>query len=372
MFKYIIKFVILFIFSINSFGQIGDPTPNFHSEAFRKPERPGSKWDFSKKPYKKIINSENSKCIDEFDSIGRHTKRSVFWNHVTEMNITKYKGDLVVERTHKQIYNLDKNGKKINQDYILTYKLNINDKGKIIDGKTFKLTKDSIYKIDGYQYYDKKNRLIKSTDSTGHKYIANFYYSGKNLIRKEEIDQIDAKTKTIAERTYKYNKDNQIVFCELIRSVFRNAILTEKSSGTVEQEFKNNQLVKKVLKNNSETIERNYTYDNNRNLIIFIETEKNNYDGLITSQMKETKKYENNLLVYSEVQEGLGKQEGNFSFTYYFHSDKESLEKTETTYNKENEQVKYFYNEHNHLIKTITTYSDEPSQYEVVYEIEYY
>ncbi|MNG12756.1 hypothetical protein D3C84_963900 [compost metagenome] len=88
--------------------------------------------------------------------------------------------------------------------------------------------------------------------------------------------------------------------------------------------------------------------------------------------MKRTKKYENNLLVYSEVQEGLGKQEGNFSFTYYFHSDKESLEKTETTYDKGNAQVKYVYNEYNHLIKTITTYSDEPSRHEVVYEIEYY
>ncbi|REG91128.1 hypothetical protein [Flavobacterium aquicola] len=368
-----IIYISFLLYSILTFGQIGDPTPNFDSETFTKPEPPGGKWDFSKKPYKKIINSENSKCIDEFDSIGRHTKRSVFWNHVTEMDIIKYKGDQVVERTHKQIYNFDKNGKKINLDYILTYKLNINDKGKIIDGKTFKLTKDSIYKIVGYQYYDKKNRLTKSIDSTGHKYISNFYYSGKNLIRNEEINQIDAKTKAIVDRTYKYNKDNQIVLFESIRSIFKNNILTEKkSSQTVQQEFKNNQLVKKVLKSNSETIERNYTYDNNRNLTIFIETKKNNYDGLIRSQMKETKKYENNLLVYSEVQEGLGKQEGNFSFTYYFHSDKELLEKTETTYDKGNEQVKYFYNGHNHLIKTITTYSDEPSRYEVLYEIEYY
>ncbi len=110
-------------------------------------------------------------------------------------------------------------------------------------------------------------------------------------------------------------------------------------------------MVKKVLKDDSETIERNYTYDNNKNLITFIEIKKNNSDGMITSQMKRTKKYENNLLVYSEVQEGLSTQQGKFSFTYYFHSDNESLAKTETTDNKGNLQREYIYNEHNHLIK---------------------
>lgn len=362
------------LFNSISFGQIGDPTPNFDIElAYEKPVMPGDKWDFSKKPYKKIINFENSKCIDEFDFIGRHTKRSVFWNDFTIIDITKYNGDMVVERTKKRIYNLDKNGNKIGPDEIITTKLNLNDRGKIIDGKTFKLTKDSIYKIIGYQYYDKKNRLLKSTDSTGQKYIANFYYSGKNLIKNEEINQIDTKTKTITERTYKYDKDNQITFSESFRSIFKNNILTEKKSyRTVQQEFKNKQVVRKVLKNNSETIERNYTYDQNKNLIAFIETKKNNEDGLITSQMKRTKKYENNLLVYSEVQEGLGTQQSEFSFTYYFHSDKESLAKTETTYDKGNLQVEYLYNEYSHLIKTITTYSTRPSRNEVVYEIEYY
>lgn len=361
-------------FSVLSFGQIKDPTPNFDIElAYEKPVTPGDKWDFSKKPYKKIISFENSKCIDEFDSIGRHTKRSVFWNDFTTIDITKYKGDMAVERTQKQIYNFDENGNKKRPDEITKTKLNLNDKGKIIDGKTFKLTKDSIYKIIGHQYYDNKNRLIKSTDSTGHKYIANFYHSGKNLIRNEEIRQIDAKTKTVIDRTYKYNKDNQIVFFESIKSIFKNNTLTEKKSyRTVEQEFKNNQVVKKVLKDDAETIERNYTYDNNRNLIIFIETKKNNYDGLITSQMKRTKKYENNLLVYSEVQEGLSTQQGKFSFTYYFHSDNESLAKTATTDNKGNLQREYLYNEHNHLIKTITTFSNKPSRNEVIYEIEYY
>ncbi|MBF4472726.1 MULTISPECIES: hypothetical protein [Flavobacterium] len=358
------------LFTILTFGQIKDPTPNFDIEW--PSASPGDKWDFSKKPYKKIINSEHSKCIDEFDSIGRHTKRSVFWNEYTIIEIKRYKGDMIVEHTLKQISNFDQNGNKIRPDEITTTKLNLNDKGKIIDGKTFKLTKDSIYKIIGYQYYDNKNRLIKCTDSTGLKYISNFYYSGKNLIRKEEINQIDAKTKTFMDRIYKY-KDNQIVFYESIRSIFKNNILTEKTNNsTVEQEFKNNLIVKKVIKNKSETIERNYTYDNDKNLITFIETKKNNYDGLITSQMKRTKKYENNLLVYSEMQEGLSTEQSNFSFTYYFHSDNESLTKTETTNNKNNFQCEYLYNEYNHLVKTITTYSNEPSQNEVVYEIEYY
>ncbi len=221
-------YIAFLLFSILSFGQIGDPTPNFDIElAYEKPVTPGDKWDFSKKPYKKIISFENSKCIDEFDSIGRHTKRSVFWNDFTTIDITKYKADMIVERTKKRIYNFDKNGNKKRPDEITTTKLNLNDKGQIIDGKTFELTKDSIYKVISYQNYDKKNRLIKATDSTGLN-GSNYYYSGKNLIRKEEIHQIDAKTKTVIDRTYKYNKNNQIVFFESIKSIFKNNVLTEK------------------------------------------------------------------------------------------------------------------------------------------------
>lgn len=365
-----VLYIIFLLFSILSFGQIGDPTPNFDIEWPSAP--PGDKWDFSKKPYKKITKIEGNKMVDKFDSIGRHTSRTVFWNHVTESTHKKYNGNMIVEFTRKKVYNTDENGIKKNLDEITINKLNLNDKGKIIDGKIFKLTKDSIYKVISYQYYDKKNRLVKSKDST-ESFVDNFYYSGKNLIQKEEIRQIDAKTKTVIERIYKYNKENQIVFFESIKSIFKNNILTEKKSyRTVEQEFKNNLVVKKVLKDNSETIERNYTYDNNKNLITFIETKKNNYDGLITSQMKQTKKYENNILVYSEVQEGLSTQQSKFSFTYYFHSDNESLAKTETTDNKGNLQVEYFYNEHNHLIQTITTIPNNSYRNEVVYEIEYY
>ena len=368
-----ILYISFLFFSILSCGQIKDPTPNFNIElGYEKSVTPGDNWDFSKKPYKKIISFENSKCIDEFDSIGRHTKRSVFWNDFTTIDITKFKGDVVIERTQKRIYNLDQNGNKKRPDEITTTILNLNDKEKTTNGKTLKLTNEGVYKTAGYQYYDSKNRLVKHKDSL-ETYIDNFYYSGKKLIRKEEIRQIDTKTKTVIDRIYKYNKDNQIVFFESIKSLFKNNILTErKSYRTVEQEFKNKLVTKKVLKDDSETIERNYTYDNNRNLIIFIETKKNNYDGLITSQMKRTKKYENNLLVYSEVQEGLGTNQEKFSFTYYFHSDNDSLVKTETTDNKGNLQCEYLYNEYNHLMKTITTIPNSSYRNEVVYEIEYY
>lgn len=90
------------------------------------------------------------------------------------------------------------------------------------------------------------------------------------------------------------------------------------------------------------------------------------------SQTKRTKKYENNLLKYSEVQEVLSTQQGKFSFTYYFHSENDSLAKTETTDEKGNLQTEYIYNEYDHLIKTITTYSGKSKQREVVYEIDYY
>lgn len=360
------------IFSILSFGQINDPTPNFDIEwAYQKPVTAGDEWDFSKKPFKKI--TENGKVIDKFDSIGRHIERIVIWNHVTNSTITKYKGNQIVEHISKQIYNIDETGKKMGVDRILTEKLNIDSKGKIIDGTSYKSENDSISIIIGHSYYDKKNRLIKTTNSTGEN-VTNFYYARDNLIRKEEIRQIDTKTKNVTDRTYKYNKDDQIVFYEYVRSTFENNTLKEKKIiQTVKQEYKNKLLVKKVLTDNSETIERTYTYDNNKNLITFIETKKNNSDGLITSQMKRTKKYENNLLIYSEVQEGLSTQQGKFSFTYNFYSDDESLVRQASTDNKGNLEVEYLYNEYGHLVKRIVTFSDTPSsKSETVYEIEYY
>ncbi|MHC0442609.1 hypothetical protein [Flavobacterium sp. 3-210] len=366
--KKIIYIAFLF-FSILSFGQIGDPTPYLDHEY--PPPPPGYQWDFSIKPYKKITTFEGNKMVDEFDSIGRPISRSVFWNHVTESTFTKYKGDMIVEFTRKQIYNLDETGKKINDDVIITTKLNLDDKGKIIDGKTVSLSKDGSFKTTGYQYYDNKNRLVTTKDYTG-AYVSNFYYSGKNLIRKEELHQINANTKTIVERIYKYNKDNQIVFSESIRSIFKDNILTEKKSfGTIEQEYKNKLVVKKVLKGNSEAVERNYTYDNNKNVITFIERKKNN-EGMVTSQTKRTKKYENNILVYSDLQEGLSTQKDGFSFTYYFHSDNDSLAKTETSDDRGSLKTEYFYNEYNHLIKTLTSYSDKSSPSKVLYEIEYF
>ncbi|WP_035652300.1 hypothetical protein [Flavobacterium sp. ASV13] len=366
--KKIIYIAFLF-FSILSFGQIGDPTPNFDIEW--PPAPPGDKWDFSIKPYKKITTFEGNKMVDEFDSIGKPISRSVFWNHVTESTLTKYKGDQIVEFTRKQIYNLDETGKKINDDVIITTTLNLDDKGKIIDGKTVSLSKDGSFKTIGYRYYDNKNRLVTTKDYTGN-YVDNFYYSGKNLIRKEELHQISPNTKVTIERIYKYNKDNQLVYSESSRSIFKDNILTEKKSfGIVEQEYKNKLLVKKVLKGNSETVERNYTYDNNKNVITFIEIKKNN-EGMVTSQTKRTKKYENNILVYSDLQEGLSAQKDGFSFTYYFHSDNDSLAKTETSDDRGNLKTEYFYNEYNHLIKTLTSFSNKSSQSKILYEIEYF
>jgi len=367
--KKIIYITFLF-FSILSFGQIGDPTPILDLEW--PPPPPGDQWDFSIKPYKKITKFEGNKTVDEFDSIGRPISRSVYWNHATISTITKYKGDMIVELTQKQIYNLDETGKKPNADIITTTKLNLNDKGKIIDGETFRLSNDGSLKISGYQYYDNKNRLVLMKDITG-AYVTNFYYSGKNLIRKEEISQINPSRKVIVERIYKYNKDNQIVFSESVRSIFKDNVLTEKkSSGTVEQEYKNKLVVKKVIKYISKTIERTYAYDDNKNVITFIEIEKNNDDGMITSQTKRTKKYENNILVYSDLQEGLSTQKDGFSFTYYFHSDNDSLAKTETSDDRGNLKTEYTYNKYNHLIQTLTSFSNKSRPSKVVYEIEYF
>lgn len=368
-------YILFLLFNALSFGQIHDPAETFDIErSYQNTEKPGDKWDFSKKPFKQITKrGGGNPTIDKFDSIGRHIERNVLWNSFTVSTITKYKGDIMVEFTRKTIYDFDENENKIRPDEISTTKLNLDNKGNIIDGASYKLDKDSTFVVNGLRYYDKKNRLIKTTNSTGEN-VTNFYYARDNLIRKEEIRQIDTKTKNVTDRTYKYNKDDQIVFYEYVRSTFENNTLKEKKIiQTVKQEYKNKLLVKKVLTDNSETIERTYTYDNNKNLITFIETKKNNSDGLITSQMKRTKKYENNLLIYSEVQEGLSTQQGKFSFTYNFYSDDESLVRQASTDNKGNLEVEYLYNEYGHLIKTITTFSDTPnSKSEVIYEIEYY
>lgn len=365
-------YISVLFFSVLSFGQIENPTPDLDTErSYQNTENPWDKWDFYKKPFKKITT--NSRTIDKFDSIGRHIERIVIWNDVTNNTIKKYKGNQIVERISKKTYNIDETGKKKGIDRVLTEKLIIDNKGKIIVGTSYKSENDSISIITGHRYYDKKNRLIKTTNFTGEN-TTNFYYSGDNLTRKKEIRQINAKTKTVTDRTYKYNKNDQIVFSESVRSIFENNTLKEKKViQTVNLEYKDKLLIKKVLKDNSETVESNYTYNNNKNLITFIETKKNNSDDMITSQIKRTRKYENNLLVYSEVQEGLSTQQGKFSFTYYFHSDDESLVRQATTDNKGNLEVEYLYNEYGHLIKTITTFSDTPiSKSETVYEIEYY
>lgn len=355
-------------------GQINDPTPNFDLEnSFQNTENPGDRWFFSKKPFKQITKrGDGNPTVDKFDSIGRHIERTVYWNDFTISTITKYKGDKIVEFTRKKTYKHTQSGNTKLPDEITSTKLTLDSKGNILKGISYKLEKDSTFTITGYQYYDKKNRLVSTTDVTG-AYVNHFYYSGENLVRNEQISQADTKTKVVIERIYKYNKDNQIVFSESTKSIFENNVLKEKKSYKwVELEYKNRLLIKKVLKDNNETIERSYAYDKDKNLITFIEIKKNNSDGMVTSQTKRTKKYENNLLKYSEIQEGLSRQQGNFSFTYYFHSENDSLAKTETTDEKGNLQTEYIYNEYDHLIKTITTYSGKSKQREVVYEIEYY
>lgn len=354
-----------------SFGQIGDPTPNLDIEkAFQNNDNIRDKWDFSKHPYKTI--TQDNRVIDRFDSIGRHTERTVLWNDFTIGAITKYLGDQIVESTRTKTYKRDANGQKKGADEIIITRLTLNESGRILGGKTLTLTKDSVYKVTSHQYYDKQNRLRKVTDSTGLN-VRNFYYSGKNLTRIEEI-QNGAHTKTVIDKTYKYNRHNQIVWHEGVITRWENNTLKEKRVfQTVQMEYEKALLVRKVLTDRNETTERKYAYDPDQHLITFIEVKKNKSDGMITSQVKRTRKYENNLLVYSEVQDGLSPQQGKFSFTYYFHSADASLAKIATTDRSGNLEVRYVYNDYGHLIQTLTVFSDTPgSQTATVYDIEYW
>lgn len=364
-------YALLAIYPFASFGQIGNPTPNLDLEpAFQTTGESFDKWDFSKHPYKTI--TMDHRVVDRFDSIGRHIERKVDWKEYTDGTTTKYKGDQVVEFTRARIYARNENGQKKGADEILDTRLTVDEKGRILGGKTLKLTKDGVYTAVSYQYYDNQNRLTKSADSAG-TYAQNFYYSGKKLTRIEET-HVTGETTTVNEKKYKYNKDNQIVLFEWVRNTWEGDKVKEhRVVQTVKMDYRKKLLVKKILVNRDETIERNYAYDNDRNLITFIETTKNNSDGLVTGQVKRTWKYEIKLLVYSEIQEGLSKQQGKFSFTYYFHSDDKSLSRAAVTDNSGNVEVRYVYNDYGHLIQTITTLSDTPSsQTTTVYDIEYY
>jgi hypothetical protein len=291
-------------------GQIGDPTPNLDLEkSFQNTVNPGDKWDFSKKPIKQITKRDGGNpTVDKFDSIGRHLERIVYWNNFTISNIIKYKGEQMVEMTNKKNYKTPQNGETKLPDEITSTRLKLDSKGRILGGETYKLEKDSTFTVTATQEYDKKNRLVLNQNTSG-TYTNYFYYSGANLVRNEQTNQVDEKTKTVIERLYKYNKDNQIVSAEFFKSIFVNNALKEKKSyKQVALEYKNKLLVKKVLTDTEETIERSYAYDQNNNLITFIEIKKNNADGMVTSQTKRTKKYENNIVKYADVQEGLSTQ----------------------------------------------------------------
>lgn len=376
--KNIFIFIILFFISKNSICQINDPMPNFDSETFFNSEKPSEKWNFSLKPYKKIttIKKGSIATIIEFDTLGRTVLISHDFDDFTSNYSTTYKNNDIIEKVNSKKYKLDENGKIRGTNQATIQKIIFNDLGEVERGITSQLQKDGTYKNLDYLYYDKKNRLIKIMDTLGIN-STNYYYSKNNLIKQEVIYQQDINNKTITERIYKYNNDNQIYFSESSRNKYVNNKLTEKKVYyTINQIFKNKLLIKKILKDDSIIDERIYAYDDSKNLISFLKTKKNNNDGLITFQEKYTYKYENNILIYSDYKNGIGTDDSTFSFTYKFYTDDKSLYKAETTYDNNNRKGnlrdEYFYNEYGHLIKIITTDFNKSSQNEINYEIEYY
>lgn len=366
------------LFNILSFGQIKDPAPNFDAESLYKPKLSSEKWNFSHKAYKKITTIKDNKIslVEEFDSLGRSISTSVDFGDFTSSSFKKYKNNDVIEYVTKKTYKLDQTGKKKGIDEMTCKKINFNSKGKIIDCIETKLTKEGLNKIVSRAFYDKKNRLIKSMDTMGIN-STNYYYSKNNLIKQEVVYQKDINNKTITERIYKYNKDNQIYFSESSKNKYvNNKLIEKKVYYTVNQTFKNKLLIKKVLKDDSVIDERIYTYDDNKNLISFLETRKNTTDDLVIYQKKTTHKYENNNLIYSERFDGSSSHSnGQYSFTYLIYSDTNLLNKTVNTYDVEKDrkaEVEYLYNEFNHLVKTISTNLGSDKHNETVYEIEYY
>lgn len=376
--KNIFIIVILFFISKNSFGQINDPMPNFESETFYNSEKPSEKWNFSLKPYKKIttIKKGIKSPIIEFDTLGRTVLITHDFGDFTSNYSTKYKNNDIIEKVDSKKYKLDKNGKIKGTNQATIQKIIFNNLGEVESSISSQLQKDSTYKNLDYRYYDKKNRLISVMDTLG-KIVVKYYYSKSNLIKQENIYERELSNKSITERIYKYNNDNQIYFSESSRIKYvNNKLIEKKVYYTVNQIFKNKLLIKKVLTDDNVIDERIYDYDDDKNLISFIKTKKNTNDGMITLQEKYTRKYENNILIYSDYKNGIGTDDSTFSFTYKFYTDDKSLSKTETTYDNNNRKGnlrdEYFYNEYGHLIKIITTDSNKSSQNEINYEIEYY
>lgn len=374
MHKSTLLFFILFVFSVNSFGQIKDPAPNFDSEPFRTAQ---NQWEFSKKPYKKITTiKQNRKMIsEEFDSIGRSVLHTGYSSDYDQILATTYKNNMMIAVTRKQIYKADEKGIKKDRDEIFTNALNFDKNGEIIDGTSTVLAKDGTYKITGHSFYDKQNRLIKSIDTLGIRSINN-YYLKRNLIKQEVIYQKDKNNKSILEKTYKYDKDNQIYFSETSNNTYLNDQLTEKKIVyTVHQTFKNKLIVKKVLISTDFTYDRTYKYDSNKNLIYFLEIKKNTNDGSEIYQIKTSHKFENNRVVHTDHFDGSSDSNGRYSFSDYIYAENGTLSKKRSTYDvQKNKQaeVSFFYNQYNHIIKIDNVYFDTNSHTQTTYEIEYY
>lgn len=365
--------LLLFLFPIHSFGQ-DIPEPNLETETYNKRLE---EWNFKLKPYKKITSFKqgNLSQTEEFDTSGRRTEISTNSKDYISSVSTTYKDGMMVEVIHRRRNKSKPNPSTSFKDQTQVFKINFDKDGKIIDGESLQAADDSIFKTMGRLYYDKKNRLIKVIDIDNGHSSTNYSYSGDNLIQKEIIYQTDPKNKTTTVYNYKYNSNNQPIFLETSTNKYIEDIIVDKKiSSTITVIYKGKLLVQKILKDNSTTVERNYTYDKDKNLIFFIEKKTNNANEPLYEKWRKNK-YENKLLVYSQDFDGSSShRDGKEGYSYYEYSNG-LLHKITRTYDVARDrkaETEYSYNEFNHLIKVVSTFLDLPNPTITEYQIEYY
>jgi len=367
--KYFLLYIVAFC-SFCSFAQ-NDPEPNLETETFHRPE---VQQDFKLKPFKNIkkYNQGKLRFETEYDSVGNVIKTQSYTGDFIYVHEWNYRGKLRTFYKDSKITTLNEFPKDKKMETQI-FKVNFDEKGKIINGEAGRISVDDVYRKIGDTYYDHKERPIKHIEVEG-KSSTNYKYKGNNLITKEYVYKADNKVdKTILH--FKYKK-NLVVYSETIKEKYVDGKLIDKqTTSTAFITYKRKLPVMKVFKNKEITEERIYEYDKNNNMTYYGVKKFKNSDNSLKSEEWYKFVYENNLKVYSHVYDGDSTHpDGKETIATYEYKNG-LLHKIYSTFNIEKNrkiEVEYFYNQYKHLIKRVHTILDINSTSTEEYKIEYF
>lgn len=349
-------FLILCLFSMKNSAlaqnypkvSIPDPSKKFDELAH-----------FKIKPYqKKTCFDGHFRYIKKYDTEGRLIMDEEYENDGNRTRITRtYQGKLLVEEINERLP--DKNfrrevfsngdGTAIEYDFKKEkkiYKTVIDPKShQIISGTLNEVQKDSTLKPIATFMYDKQSRITKVITSPFNH--TNFIYEGKNLIREEYCMIIKDKIFQIRGTEYQYDKDNNLTRIENFTETTKNDHLVRENNHQIDSLFyKNNQLIDR--KNQMEHY--HYDYDTEGHLIFYSFTRINNKKESVL-ESSYTYNYRNNLLVKEVMRYIPSKIEMNTDYEY---NDQKQVIKT-VSYSDPATDTRTtinYYNPYGHLIKS--------------------